>query len=234
MFYCFCPMNVEALQGDADAFYVAAEAAFDFPILGSMENSLLEAGWFFDSNFHLNSAGMTVFTYHLTEQLKTWLGDTKQTELILPEMPGAALMQPMYEGDSSDEDCFLYEQDGAGWRIIGTTDEGQGRRTVTVPCIHDDQPVTGIAAGTFTDCRRVGTIILQQNIRSLPDGLFAGCAMLKRVILRHTAPEQVSVGYHLLDGAGSVRIEVPQGTLSAFRNNYFWGAYAEVLTNDAE
>ena len=57
---------------------------------------------------------------------------------------------------------------------------------------------------------------------------------LRTVTLRHTAPEQISVGYHLLDGASGVTVRVPKEALSAFRNNYFWGAYAEVLTGYEE
>lgn len=234
MYYCFSPMNEAAVQGDATSLYDAVENLFTFPVLGDVQDSLMEAGWFFDSNFHLNSAGMTVFTYRLTDQVKTWLGDTKRTEIILPDMPDAERTLNLIEGDNGHEACFLYQEEDGGWRITGVTDEGQTHKELTVPCVHDGRPVISIASGAFSGCRRTATITLQQNIRSLPDGLFAGCMSLRTVTLRHTAPEQISVGYHLLDGASGVIVRVPKEALSAFRNNYFWGAYAEVLTGYEE
>lgn len=233
IYYCFCPMNAAAAQGDADAFYDAVERMFSFPMLGGVQDSLLEAGWFFDSNFHLNSAGMTIFTWRLTEQVKAWLGDTRRTELALPDMPGAAARAAV-EGDDTDEPCFLYAEDDGGWRVVGVTEEGQARRELTVPCAHDGQPVVSVSADAFSGCRRTASITFQQNIRRLPDGLFTDCMSLRAVVLRHTAPEQLSVGYHLLDDAPDVRVQVPRTALSAFRNNYFWSAYAEVLTGYEE
>lgn len=234
IYYCFCPMNVNAVSGDAAALYDAVEEMFCFPVLGSVQDSLLDAAWFFDSNFHLNSSGMTVFTYRLTEQVKTWLGDTKRTELVLPDMPGTAQHVALIEGNNTDEACFLYAEDGDAWRITGVTADGQARRELTVPCVHGGRPVTSISAEAFSGCRALASVTIQQNIRSLPDNLFSGCISLRNVILRHTAPEQISAGYRLLDGVPNARVQVPQASLSAFRNNYFWGAYAEVLTGYEE
>ena len=61
----------------------------------------MEAGWFYDTNFHLNRAGKTAFTRQLIRDLKAALGDTSATEIAVPAMPRTlAFMQMPDDGDS--------------------------------------------------------------------------------------------------------------------------------------
>ena len=59
----------------------------DFPVIGNPENSLMEAEWFFDTNFHLNQPGKEVNTVQLIRDMKAMLGDDRAVTVELPEKP---------------------------------------------------------------------------------------------------------------------------------------------------
>lgn len=44
----------------------------------------MEAGWFYDTNFHLNQAGRTFFTRQLIHDLKAEFSDTSLIEIDVP------------------------------------------------------------------------------------------------------------------------------------------------------
>ena len=124
-YYHLCPVNelsvvgnavsgssgMSGSEGAAGAHYFAQQCACDFyahldkvldlPLLGDPRDSVMEAGWFYDTNFHLNRAGKTVFTRQLVRDLKAALGDTSLTEIEVPAMPRTlAFMQISDEADA--------------------------------------------------------------------------------------------------------------------------------------
>ena len=70
-------------EASAQNFYADLDSILDFPVLGDPRASLMEAGWFYDTNFHLNRAGKTAFTRQLIRDIKAALGDTSATEIVL-------------------------------------------------------------------------------------------------------------------------------------------------------
>ena len=92
--YHFPPMNAAALEPDTDqtavdTYYDYLDGQLLFPILGDPNRCILDSGWFYDTNFHLNASGATVFTKLLIEDLKVYLEDTSPTDIALPSMPSA-------------------------------------------------------------------------------------------------------------------------------------------------
>lgn len=88
-------------EASAQNFYADLDSILDFPVLGDPRASLMEAGWFYDTNFHLNRAGKTAFTRQLIRDIKAALGDTSATEIAVPAMPRTlAFMQMPDDGDS--------------------------------------------------------------------------------------------------------------------------------------
>lgn len=59
----------------------------EFPVIGNPENSLMDAEWFFDTNFHLNSAGKEVNTVQLIRDIKAMLGDNREVAAEIPKKP---------------------------------------------------------------------------------------------------------------------------------------------------
>ena len=109
--YHFPPMNAAALEPDTDqtavdTYYDYLDGQLLFPILGDPNRCILDSGWFYDTNFHLNASGATVFTKLLIEDLKVYLEDTSPTDISLPAMPAAGASA--LAADSTDAALFTY------------------------------------------------------------------------------------------------------------------------------
>lgn len=87
--FYFCPANRLAVTGDfaPEAFYDRLNEALIFPVLGNPENSVMDPEWFFDTNFHLNQSGRTVYTRQLIRDMKAWKGITTPTDIAVPPPP---------------------------------------------------------------------------------------------------------------------------------------------------
>ncbi len=232
MFYSFPPMNRQSVkeysQEKVESFYQFVAQCFDFPVMSDIDDCIMESGWFYDSNFHLNAAGMTVRTVNLVNDLKNQFGNTTKTDVALPEMPLVPDPDIEGEGDNSCADCFTYRREGNYYVIDGLTEKGRDARTLVVPYQVDGLYIKSFLPSVFAGNKTVRSIVVQQNIGMLYDGSFDGCSALDQIFLMHSDPSGISVGYGLRDGA-SFRICVPADALGAFKNDYFWGNYADIL-----
>lgn len=230
LWYGFCPMNELAVEGtpdEIDAFYALLQQALGLPLAGSPHDFILNAGWFYDTNFHPNSSGRTVYTRALIRAIKAMLGDSSPTVITLPQMPDAVASEP-WQGDDRDEYCFIYEEVDGMLIVTGLTDEGANREALIVPSVWNGLPVTGIGPGAFSRGEDLRQITVQQNIRTIADGAFAGCGTLERIVMEQNAPSDCRVGQGLLEGV-TARIYVPEEALSAYRTDYFWSAYGSTV-----
>lgn len=225
VWYGFCPMNALAAQTQGiEDFCQAVTEEMHLPILGDPRDSILPAGWFFDTNFHLNSSGKTVYTRLLVRNIKAMLGDSSPTQIALPAMP--PLDQTLLEGDNTDAECFTYTEDASGLTVTGLTPEGLTRQTLTVPASWEGKPVVAIAAGAFSQGQALERVTVQGNIRAIGDGAFSGCGALGEIRLTALDPGACRVGQNLLEGT-SARILVPENALADYKTNYFWSVYAD-------
>lgn len=225
VYYRFGPMNEAAIVSDctADDFYDALRTRLDFPILGDPNRSILDSGWFYDTNFHLNASGATVFTKGLIEDLKVLLKDTSVTDIPLPPQPVPEVSGPI-AGDNSCADCFSYEETETGWRITGLTDKGKTVQNLIVPVSRDGKPVEAMDEAVFVGQTHLRQITIQANIHTLYDGMFHGCAGLQRLILT-AAPTAYTAGSGLRDGTDFI-IQVPADQMDAYRRHYTWQQYS--------
>ena len=228
LYYGFCPMNAAAISDAelacAGAFMGALAERLDCPLLGTPDDAILDEGWFFDTNFHLNEAGQIVYTARLAALLKAAAGDASPVSIALPALPQSGF-SPVYDGDDSDADCFLYEPFADGQSIIGLSETGKTRETLTIPAQHDGLPVRGFAAATFAENKTLLKLTVSRNVTSIPDGAFSGCSALETILLINPTPSACSVGQHLLDGT-SAALAVPTASYSAYATDYFWSPYA--------
>ena len=230
LWYGFCPMNALAAEGsreDVDAFYEALQEKLALPLAGDPHDFILDAGWFYDTNFHPNSSGRTVYTRALIRAVKAMLGDSSPTDVSLPEMPEPAGAE-LWTGDDRDGACFTYEETDGALTVSGLTAEGLGRGSLTVPSVWNGLPVTAVGANAFAGAEDLAEVRIQQNIRAIADGAFSGCAALERVVLEQDVPSSCRVGQGLLEGT-EARIYVPADALSAYRTDYFWSVYGILI-----
>lgn len=229
--YHFPPMNASAVSDDADvdAYYDHLARTLSIPILGNPHSCILEPEWFYDTNFHLNSAGSLVFTKLLAEDIKLYLQDSSPTIVSLPAMPTPRLS--VFSGDDSFGEFFTYRKEEGGWIIDGITPEGRLQTHMTLPASHDGLPVTGMDPSVLHGCTNLRELTIQPNISRLGDGFAQGCIRLQRIILTAQEPSACSVGDDLMEGA-SFLIQVPSAALDAYRRNYSWQKYEPWLTSE--
>ena len=226
--YHFPPMNAAALEPGTDrtavdTYYDYLDGQLLFPILGDPGRCILDSGWFYDTNFHLNACGATVFTKLLIEDLKVFLEDTSPTGIALPAMPAPA---PSALGtDSSDEALFTYRHTEDGWILSGLTEAGQSAQSLTLPGSHAGEPVVGLDGDLFVGNTVIREIRVQPNVGVLYDGMFSGCTALEKLVLTGEDPSAYAAGDGLRDGADFL-ICVPEAALDRYRRDYFWQAYA--------
>lgn len=145
VWYRYCPVNKLSVEDmdDLAAYDVFLRQKLDFPVIGNPENSLMEAEWFFDTNFHLNQPGKEVNTVQLIRDMKAMLGDDRAVTVELPEKPRRTW------GDVSAETRIWTAKDSETY---------QGEETIVIP-----ENVTQIEDYAFSNCAGLKQIVLEQK-----------------------------------------------------------------------
>ena len=231
VYFRFCPMNAAALREGEEknigAFTARLRSLLRCPILGTAEEALMDPGWFFDTNFHLNGAGAAFNTARLAEDLKRALDDGAPVAIALPEMPESA-GSPVWTGDDSDAACFAYVRQEGGFAVSGLTEAGKARESLTLPSTWEGMPVVSFASSVFAGNQALLELTVQANIRMIPDGAFDGCLNLKRIVLLQDDPSLCAVSQGLLADTEAL-VFVPSTRYAAYCTNYFWSVHASRL-----
>ena len=145
VWYRYCPVNKMSVEDmdDLAAYDVFLRQKLDFPVIGNPENSLMEAEWFFDTNFHLNQPGKEVNTVQLIRDMKAMLGDDRAVTVELPEKPHRTW------GEVSAETRIWTAKDSETY---------QGEETIVIP-----ENVTQIEDYAFSNCAGLKQIVLEQK-----------------------------------------------------------------------
>lgn len=145
VWYRYCPVNKLSVEDmdDLAAYDVFLRQKLDFPVIGNPENSLMEAEWFFDTNFHLNQPGKEVNTVQLIRDMKAMLGDDRAVTVELPEKSHRTW------GDVSAETRIWTAKDSETY---------QGEETIVIP-----ENVTQIEDYAFSNCAGLKQIVLEQK-----------------------------------------------------------------------
>ena len=145
VWYRYCPVNKLSVEDmdDLAAYDVFLRQKLDFPVIGNPENSLMEAEWFFDTNFHLNQPGKEVNTVQLIRDMKAMLGDDRAVTVELPEKPHRT------GGEVPAETRIWTAKDSETY---------QGEETIVIP-----ENVTQIEDYAFSNCAGLKQIVLEQK-----------------------------------------------------------------------
>ena len=219
----FSPVNRSALtDGREEAvavFFENCNNAFACPVISDPNDYILDSGWFYDSNFHLNTAGAEVRTTLLAEDLLTYLGYYREVSRQLPEMPGSVAVIPE---DAPEEGYFLFAPVDGGWTVSGLTEAGLEQTALTVPSAYEGKPVAGFSADALKGADRLEELRVPETVELLPEGLFRECASLTRLVLEHRGTV-CAVTEQTFDGADRVRIYVPREAYPLYRDGYGCG-----------
>ena len=233
MFFRYCPMNRLAVKdtsrNSVHQGYISLQRTFSLPILGDPNRSILEENYFYDTNFHLNSSGMDVFTLRLAEDLKTEALLTTPNKNQTPEMPELPVDNQSNVYDNQDVDCFTYQKTTDGVEINGVTNLAREKTSLIIPGLYKEQKIVSITKDALSSLSSLTSVRFQTNITRLIDGMFDQCSSLESIILDHTDPTKISVGLSLFSQDNDITIYVPKGCVSTYAGNYSWSYYANHL-----
>ena len=233
LYYGFSPVNELALAdgNDEETLYRYVQTLgqqLEFRVIGNPVDYVMDYEWFYDTNVHMNSAGMYVYTNRLVEDLKTELGISTANSIVIPEKPQIVPPETV-EGNNADVDCFTYEAYEDGVRITGLSEKGQEKTSLVIPTSYEGKSVICFEASVFAGNTKITEITVQENVRMLYDGSFEGCTRLTRLVLAHINPNTIGVGTELFIGADNCKIYVKSDALDLFTTHYTWGVYRNIL-----
>ena len=245
--FSFAPMNEAALAESATAesiysFYddLASALGDDVTLISNVNDYIMDEGYFFDSEFHLNNSGVVVRTVRLIDDIKRFLGRTDVTMMPskLPPPPGYALLD--FVGGSEENLYFTLEsaKTPSGddvYYVVGLNEEGKRQSQIVIPNNIDDIPVIGVKA-RFCDGAEVRRVYIGENVEFVSSGAFGGAEYLTEVYFMREDAREVSVpnsfdenGMMTLGANPDILIFVKNEYFSRCKEDYFWGDYSVYL-----
>ncbi len=226
IYYHFSPMNSLALQQDTTRlsireYYTALQEKLLFYVIGNPNDCILQAEYFYDTNFHLNDSGAIAYTKLFIDDLKTVLKDTSVTHVNVPSCPKTPDMQ--YVGDDSQADLFIFEEYKENY-IIADFAPGVNTSHLILPTTYNNKSIIGYKDDLFINKEFIRTITIQPNIRFIKDNSFDGCSSLNALILDSKSPSSYSIGDNLMSQY-NFRILVPADALDTYKTDYNFKKY---------
>ncbi len=229
VYFSFCPINAlslgEADEAEREAFVQALREGLDCELLSPLTDRIMDAGFFYDSNYHLNDTGMRYYTLLLIADIQRVQGSMRPMASELPHPP--VLQRDNAILFSGVEGGVAYDITSRGAVVTGLDEQAKALRILEIPAFLGGAEVVSASSGAFSGSA-AEEIILPSTIVQLPKRLFAGMDRLSRAtLLSETLPE---VGDELLLDAGTgLKILVPDELYGTYITDYFWGAYSEQL-----
>ncbi len=235
VYFSYCPMNEAALSKDTTDASVADFNSFiaenvGCEIITDPNSSIMDKGYFYDTNYHLNDAGVTVHTAYLAADILRALG---RTDAVIGELPDPPGRQPASTGSQTAqadpwEKYFTYSDLGEGVQITGVTEEAAYLTALTLPESAAGRPVLSLGAGVFSSCRALQEITVGQTLSSIDDGAFSDCPTLLIIHMRREEADTLACSEKLFDGTPDA-LEIHLYTETSFANfttGYRWGVFA--------
>jgi len=237
-YYSFSPVDNLAYQSNPEnnsAFEKSLTDKLGECLLSGISDHVYDSGYFYDTNFHLNDTGKVMHSVHLVNELKTCLKISTPTETIIPDPSG---MDPNigYHGeeDNTFEAAFTYKKTIGGFSIIGVDEAYKQSEYFVLPTSHEGKTVVEVGTDALMGCDKLMQIKIGGNIRLLDSEAFSNLPQIKRIDIYNNDPTKIAPPTggrsQLLDKSNEdVRIFVPKDSLSAYKANYNWITYQDIL-----
>ncbi len=240
VYFSFPPMNRDAVtttdEEAVKAFYQFLYENLECEVISDVNDYVLDSGYFYDSNFHLNDAGVPIRTLRLVEDIRRALGSTDAVEIVYPEIPEVPEAPESEGGENLDftdtaSDAFTYEDFGKGLLITGVKGSALSEDTIVIPKSHEGKTVLAIGEGAFADADSLKTLVINSNIVQIYDGFLKGCDSIEEIYVYNSDCNSISIGAELLSGINAKpTIKVPYEAFGNYVADYFWGIYAGSLS----
>ena len=167
--------------------YTEGETLLAPGILGDYSyGPIMDRAYFYDSNFHLNDAGVTYYTINLIDNYYITTGQDKYCDEVLPEPPELPAMNIAYPEIDENEKYFTYILDNTGAVITGLTEEGKKQAALTLPIGCGGYLVSSIDAGAFAGGEATTLVITRESkCQSFGNGAFDGSKISKLYLYQY-------------------------------------------------
>ncbi|MBO5883026.1 MAG: hypothetical protein J6Q78_01305 [Clostridia bacterium] len=245
VYFNWSPVNASAIRSSKaarSAFEEKLSSLLECELLEDIENCLIDERYFYDTNFHLNSAGAIYFSRGLVLSLKEKLGMEVTTSLEIPDMPELPEEETVvvapgdekipfeeYKGEPNNDylDAFEYVLSGSTYKIVSIKDDYLAMPEVILPSVYDGKNITAVSEGAFRGCTKLKKIHVGTTYKSFEAGSFNGCATLEGIYFYELDGNKLTPSANgLLDGASrKATIYVPEG--ANYTTGYTWSNYAD-------
>lgn len=103
VYWSYPPMNILAVQQDYEERLVYAtylREHLDCEVISNLDDYILWPGYFYDTNYHVNTRGMSVHTANLTQDLVNMIGGGERVDMTLDApltRPSGTSLEPSYD-----------------------------------------------------------------------------------------------------------------------------------------
>ena len=257
VYLAYCPMNryavtdrsgrcieTGALPSEKIGEYETALAeALSCEILGGFADYVYEPNYFYDSNFHLNAAGVSLHTRRLLSDLWAELYPDREPPtvdgarfplLAMPELTVTEGVDP--ERVYTDGDfCFRISLSGKA-TIVGVSDTGLEKRLLAVPASvtanGERYAVTAVGDRAFSACRSTETVVIgPEFLYSIGNRVFAGssvrsCYLYSPVQTGENHEISFSQSAFLEDAPSDFTLYISAEHYDSYTLDYFWESIA--------
>ena len=229
VYFSWCPVNEMSIAADTKSGERIAEFEsfmqdnINCTFISDINDYILDAGYFYDTNFHLNDAGVIARSVNLTRDLLLEIGIPIAVTEKIPEPPALPEIDLRFFGEDENAKYFEYTSlDSGAYMITGVKDEYKHMTTLTVPLGYDTYKVTHIGARAF-EGTALETLILTEdtNVRNIMNGAFKGASSLKALYIYYPDSEAIAPPADFVGVASGFTVYVNEN----WRNcaMYYWG-----------
>ncbi len=233
--FSFCPINASAVDTtdeEQETFYFTLGKELDFPIISDLDDYILAAEYFYDSNFHLNTRGAKLRTALLADDINRALGVTEYIETVKftpPKRPEDYFAKQVTDDDNAK--YYTFEDCDGGLKIVGLTEEGQSQTVLTIPRAHDYKAVVTLGDNALSSSKALTTLVIPENalIRSLEPDSLANCPTLRRIETK-AHPGDLSAGSAVLAKMPKdCCFYIPDSMYGEYATDYFWSSLMQYI-----
>ena len=224
VYYSFPPMNELAVEDSSPEvlteFTNHLKSKINCEFISVIDSYIMDAGYFYDTNYHLNDTGVAYRTRQLAEDISLYIG-AGAIDIDVPPPPPLPELDFSYFGYDENEIYFTYDTLPNGAMVItGVSDLGRGMESLTVPLGVNGVKITHIGEGAFRGTALKTLIVTENtNLRQFLDGAFDGSSVEDLWIYYDfgaNEEEKLSPA----SSFGRVTVHFPPG--SAYLTHYDW------------
>ena len=237
IYFAYCPMNEASLQNTEEEELAFAEylaEKIDITPLGDIRTFSSEAGYFYDTNFHLNDIGKRKHTIEVLMALALELGIPLSSLEKIPPAPPVEVFDSTYDGaDDENMKYFTYKTDDFGITLTGLTELGKTQVTLTAPVGFAGRKVTIFGEGML-DGGIATTFIVPEDspVFRFEENVFRGASALAHLVLLPSDADAILPPTSFAGVASGFLAHVLPG--SGYDTSYFWRERGLTFVFDAE